>query len=82
MSLLFAVATLGLAIGAAGRLRLGRAASSTSTDVNWISELGIHYKLGVDGLNLFLILLTALLWVGGDGRLAAARRGSGRASTT
>jgi NADH-quinone oxidoreductase subunit M len=33
------------------------------TDVNWIPELGIHYKLGLDGLNLFLILLTALLWV-------------------
>ena len=29
------------------------------TDKMWISELGIHYKLGVDGLNLFLILLTA-----------------------
>ena len=25
------------------------------TDHNWISELGIHYPLGVDGLNLFLI---------------------------
>ena len=25
------------------------------TDVNWIPELGIHYKLGLDGLNLFLI---------------------------
>ncbi|MEA2404507.1 MAG: NADH-quinone oxidoreductase subunit [Thermoleophilaceae bacterium] len=32
------------------------------TDETWISELGIHYKLGVDGLNLFLIGLTALLW--------------------
>ncbi|HEU4657278.1 MAG TPA: NADH-quinone oxidoreductase subunit M [Capillimicrobium sp.] len=30
------------------------------TDETWISELGIHYKLGVDGLNLFLIALTAL----------------------
>jgi NADH-quinone oxidoreductase subunit M len=28
----------------------------------WIRELGIHYSLGVDGLNLFLIVLTALLW--------------------
>jgi NADH-quinone oxidoreductase subunit M len=28
----------------------------------WISELGIHYKLGVDGLNLFLIVLTAVLF--------------------
>jgi NADH-quinone oxidoreductase subunit M len=33
------------------------------TDDVWIKELGIHYKLGVDGLNLFLITLTALLWV-------------------
>jgi NADH-quinone oxidoreductase subunit M len=33
------------------------------TDDNWISELGIRYSLGVDGLNLFLIVLTTLLWV-------------------
>ncbi len=33
------------------------------TDDVWISELGIHYKLGINGLNLFLIALTALLWV-------------------
>jgi NADH-quinone oxidoreductase subunit M len=30
------------------------------TDETWIAELGIHYKLGVDGLNLFLVLLTTL----------------------
>ena len=44
-------------------LRLRRGGLQHVTDVTWISELGIHYKLGVDGLNLFLILLTALLWV-------------------
>jgi NADH-quinone oxidoreductase subunit M len=32
------------------------------TDDNWIPELGIHYRLGVDGLNLFLIALTAIGW--------------------
>jgi NADH-quinone oxidoreductase subunit M len=32
------------------------------TDDAWIDELGVRYQLGVDGLNLFLILLTALLW--------------------
>jgi NADH-quinone oxidoreductase subunit M len=32
------------------------------TDEMWISELGIHYKLGLDGLNLFLVLLTGVLW--------------------
>ena len=33
------------------------------TDDAWISELGIRYSLGVDGLNLFLIALTAIAWV-------------------
>ena len=28
------------------------------TDDAWIPELGIRYKLGIDGLNLWLILLT------------------------
>jgi NADH-quinone oxidoreductase subunit M len=32
------------------------------TDEKWISELGIDYSLGVDGLNLFLIALTAIGW--------------------
>ncbi|MBX5468787.1 MAG: NADH-quinone oxidoreductase subunit M [Thermoleophilaceae bacterium] len=32
------------------------------TRENWIETLGIHYSLGVDGLNLFLIAVTALLF--------------------
>lgn len=31
-------------------------------DEIWIKELGIHYALGVDGLNVFLIALTTLAW--------------------
>jgi NADH-quinone oxidoreductase subunit M len=38
----------------------------------WIRELGIHYSLGVDGLNLFLIVLTAVLWL--PATIAAALR--------
>jgi NADH-quinone oxidoreductase subunit M len=33
------------------------------TDDEWIPELGIHYSLGVDGINLFMIALTAIAWV-------------------
>ena len=33
------------------------------TDDEWIEELGIGYQLGVDGLNLFMVLLTAIAWV-------------------
>src|SRR4051812_11772609 len=32
------------------------------TNDAWITTLGIRYKLGVDGLNLWLIALTALLF--------------------
>jgi len=30
-------------------------------DVPWIADWGIHYTVGVDGISLFLVLLTALL---------------------
>jgi NADH-quinone oxidoreductase subunit M len=33
------------------------------TDDEWIPDLGIRYMLGVDGLNLFMIALTAIGWV-------------------
>jgi NADH-quinone oxidoreductase subunit M len=32
------------------------------TEEDWITEVGITYSLGVDGLNLFMVGLTALLW--------------------
>ena len=32
------------------------------TDETWIGELGISYKLGLDGLNVLLVALTAILW--------------------
>jgi NADH-quinone oxidoreductase subunit M len=32
------------------------------TDDEWIAELGVRYTLGVDGLNLWLIALTTLLF--------------------
>jgi NADH-quinone oxidoreductase subunit M len=41
----------------------GSAGLQYVTDDEWIPELGIRYQLGVDGLNLFLIALTAIAWV-------------------
>jgi NADH-quinone oxidoreductase subunit M len=72
VSLLFAITTLGFAIGliidfdsGLGTLGSGHLTGLQHvTDVVWISQLGIHYKLGVDGLSLFLIALTTLLWAG------------------
>jgi NADH-quinone oxidoreductase subunit M len=68
VTLMFALATLGLSIGLLADFE-SSAGLQHVTDVEWIPELGIHYKLGLDGLNLFLILMTALLW-------AAATAGS------
>ena len=31
-------------------------------DESWIPDLGVRYQLGVDGLSVFLVLLTATLW--------------------
>jgi NADH-quinone oxidoreductase subunit M len=33
------------------------------TNDEWIPELGIHYALGVNGISLFMIVLTAVAWV-------------------
>jgi NADH-quinone oxidoreductase subunit M len=33
------------------------------TSENWIKQLGIHYRLGIDRISLWLVVVTALLWV-------------------
>ena len=54
--------TLGVAVSFIARFTLGHAGLQFVTDKVWISALGIHYKLGLDGLNIALILLTAVLF--------------------
>jgi NADH-quinone oxidoreductase subunit M len=53
---------LGLAIAYIVQYGPGSHGLKDVTDVVWISELGIHYKLGVSGLNVLLVGLTALLF--------------------
>src|SRR5207302_7280579 len=57
------VAVLGLAIWMIADYPAHGSGLKYVTDTKWVPELGIRYSLGVDGLNLFLIALTALLWV-------------------
>ena len=59
------VVTLALAIGMVADFDSGNSGLQHTVDVAWISGLGVDYSLGIDGLNLFLVLLTAVLWVGG-----------------
>ncbi len=41
-----------------------KAGSGMTAAVNelWIPQLGVHYSLGLDGLNIFMVCLTVLAW--------------------
>jgi NADH:ubiquinone oxidoreductase subunit 5 (subunit L)/multisubunit Na+/H+ antiporter MnhA subunit len=34
-----------------------------TVDESWIPTLGVRYQLGIDGISLFLVLLTTVLWL-------------------
>ena len=59
-----AAATLAVAIALLAGFDSGAAGLQDSVDVNWIHGLGVDYSLGIDGLNVFLVLLTSVLWTG------------------
>ncbi len=56
------VVTLGIAVSFLARFHVGVAHLQFLTDSTWISSLGIHYKLGLDGLNVLLVVLTCVLF--------------------
>ncbi|HEY5976598.1 MAG TPA: NADH-quinone oxidoreductase subunit M [Solirubrobacterales bacterium] len=60
-----AAVTLAIAIALAIGFDSGTAGLQDTVDVTWIAGLGVDYSLGIDGLNLFLILLTTVVWVAG-----------------
>jgi NADH-quinone oxidoreductase subunit M len=64
-AVLGAAVTLGLAIALLAGFDSSASGLQDTVDVEWIPGLGVDYSLGVDGLNLFLILLTAVVWLGG-----------------
>jgi len=55
-----AVATLVIGVIMAFGFETGSGLQDT-VNTTWISGLGVDYSLGIDGLNLFLVLLTAVL---------------------
>lgn len=54
--------TIALAISFVARFDSGGGGLQFVTDSVWIQSLGIHYKLGLDGLNVALILLTTVIF--------------------
>jgi NADH-quinone oxidoreductase subunit M len=61
LALAGSVLALALAIGYIADYKAGGGLQHV-TDVVWISSLGIHYKLAITGLNVFLVGLTTLLF--------------------
>ncbi|HEU4735901.1 MAG TPA: proton-conducting transporter membrane subunit, partial [Solirubrobacterales bacterium] len=60
-----AAVTLGIAIAMVAGFDSSAAGLQNTVDVEWIPGLGVDYSLGIDGLNVFLILLTTVLWMAG-----------------
>jgi NADH-quinone oxidoreductase subunit M len=55
--------TLGFAIAMTVDFSSGTAAIQYAVDESWIPDLGVRYQLGVDGISVFLVLITAVLWL-------------------
>jgi NADH-quinone oxidoreductase subunit M len=62
IGVLVAVFTLVLAVVIAGQFRPGFGGYQMVSDHVWAQALGIHWSLGIDGISLFLVLMTALLF--------------------
>jgi NADH-quinone oxidoreductase subunit M len=56
------LATLGVAIAVLAKFASRSGGFQLVTSHAWISSLGIRWTLGVDGISLFLVLMTALLF--------------------
>jgi NADH-quinone oxidoreductase subunit M len=55
------LATFGVAIGILLSFHAGRAGYQLVEQASWIGILGFRYVLGIDGISLFMVLLTAFM---------------------
>ena len=58
----FSLIPLAISISFVARFHASDPGLQFVTDKVWISALGIHYKLGINGLNVALVLLTTVLF--------------------
>jgi NADH-quinone oxidoreductase subunit M len=57
-----AVVTLAIAIALLADFDAGASGLQHTVNVDWISGLGVHYSLGLSGVNVFLMMLATALW--------------------
>jgi NADH-quinone oxidoreductase subunit M len=62
ITLLFAGGTGALALYLLAAFETGEAGYQFEVNRSWVSEFGISWHVGVDGISLFLVVLTALLF--------------------
>ena len=62
LSVLGSLVTLGLSIALVVGFDTGVPGLQYVVDESWIPGLGVRFQLGVDGISLFLVVMTALLW--------------------
>jgi NADH-quinone oxidoreductase subunit M len=62
LSVLGSLVTLGLSIALVAGFDTGVPGLQYIVDESWIPGLGVSFQLGVDGISLFLVVMTALLW--------------------
>src|SRR6187455_1402595 len=61
IALVFSIAVFGLSLFLIGGAGSNTAAFRFQQDVSWIAAIGAHYHIGVDGISLWLVILTTLL---------------------
>jgi NADH-quinone oxidoreductase subunit M len=62
IGLVATVATLALAVTIAVRYQAGNGSYRLVSDHQWVPSLGIGWHLGVDGISIFLVLMSAVLF--------------------
>ncbi len=65
LATLGALGTVGLAIALVLDFDSGIPGLQHAVNESWIPDLGIGYQLGVDGISIFLVALTAVVWAAG-----------------
>ena len=63
IALVGSVVALVVAIGLVGDFDSGATGLQHAVNETWIPDLGVSWSLGVDGISIFLVLITAVLWV-------------------
>jgi NADH-quinone oxidoreductase subunit M len=61
VALLASLVALALAVALAVRFRAGEAGFQLGAAADWVPSFGVRYRVGVDGVSLPLVLLTAVL---------------------